>query len=544
MNLTWMLESTTRKFPTKDAIVTADGDALSYAELLAASRRAASVFRDAGVRPGDRVGVMTYNTPAFVIAAFGVWRAGATLVPINHKLTSPEVAYVLDHASISVGVVDVDLAQTAETASAAATSAQTRASGVATWLTTADDGTGRFDALVTDADEWDGIDVDEDAVAQVLYTSGTTSSPKGCLHTHRGLATVPAYTTAAVGLQRDDRFLITMPIWHASPLNNWFLSMVFLGGTTVLLKEYHPIRFLEVVQEQRVTAFFGAPIAYLAPIQVATANGIELTSFDLSSVRLWAYGGAPLGADSVRLLQRAYGSESFTQVYGMSEMGPVGTALYPEEQLEKAGAIGAAGMPGVDVRVVTEDGRDAAAGEVGELWMRSDTRMLGYLGDDAATAAAFDGDWYRTGDLARVDEDGYLFIVDRLRDVIITGGENVFSPEVEEALRAHPAIADAAVIGRPHADWGETIVAVVVRTEGATVELDEVRAFLGERLAKYKIPRDLVLRASLPRTPSGKITKHVLRAELGGVQHGGVQPSATPGVTAEASTDAPLSSRA
>jgi feruloyl-CoA synthase len=284
VNLNSLLEGTTRKFADKDAIVYGD-TALTYAELLDAARRAASVFRDAGVKPGDRVGVMAYNTPAFVIAAFGIWRAGAALVPINHKLTRPEVAYLTEHSALAVAVVDDALADRARDG----------APGIR-WLVTNDEGTGEFDTLVAGAEPWDGVEVAETDIGQVLYTSGTTSSPKGCLHTHRGLCTVPAYTTATVGLQRDDRFLIALPIWHASPLNNWFLSMIFMGGTVVLMKEYHPIEFLKTIERQRVTAFFGAPIAYLAPLQVAKAQGIDLSSFDLSSV------------------QHAYGSDNFYQV--------------------------------------------------------------------------------------------------------------------------------------------------------------------------------------------------------------------------------------
>ncbi|UNK71747.1 AMP-binding protein [Microbacterium sp. H1-D42] len=500
MNLTWMLERSARTFADKPAIVS-DLGTLDYRELLAASRRAAAVFRDAGVQPGDRIGVMAFNTPAFVVAAFGLWRAGAALVPINHKLTAREVAYIAEHAGLRLVVADVDVADRVR-----------EGAPDARVLTCTDDAAGEFDVLVAAAEEWDGVDVAGDAIAEVLYTSGTTSSPKGCLHTHEGLSNVPAYTAAAVGLQREDRFLIAMPIWHASPLNNWFLSMMYLGGTVVLLKEYHPVHFLQAVQQHRVTAFFGAPIAYLAPLKVLPGVGMSLTDFDLSSMRLWAYGGAPLGADTVRTLQAAYGSDNFYQVYGMSEMGPVGSALYPAEQIAKAGAIGAGGMPGVDIRVVSEDGLDVAADHVGELWMRSSTRMAGYLHDEAATDAVFVDDWYRTGDLARVDADGYLFIVDRLKDVVITGGENVYSPEVEEALRQHPAVTDAAVIGRVHAEWGETVVAVVEST--GDLDLDEVRTFLADHLAKYKIPRELIVRETLPRNPSGKVTKHVLRGEL------------------------------
>jgi feruloyl-CoA synthase len=500
MNLTWMLEGTARKVPAAPAVVS-DLGTLSYAQLLAASRRAAAVLRDVGVRPGDRVGVMAYNTPAFVVAAFGIWRAGAALVPINHKLAAPEVGYQVRHAGIAVVVADVDLAYQVRIGAP-----QARV------LTTDDTATGEFDRLVAEATAWDGVEVGEDDVAQVLYTSGTTGHPKGCLHSHRSMTTVPALTTAAVGLRRDDRFLLAMPIWHASPLNNWLLSMVFLGGTAVLLKEYTPIGFLQTVVEHQVTAFFGAPIAYLAPLKVLAAQGRSLAEFDLSGVRLWAYGGAPMGADTVTALQQAYGSTQFYQVYGMSEMGPVGCALYPAEQVRKAGAVGAGGMPGVDVRVVRLDGQEAGPGEDGEVWLRSDTRMLGYLDDPQATELAFAGDWYRSGDLARLDEDGYLFIVDRLKDVIITGGENVYSAEVEEVLRQHPRVKDAAVVGRPHPDWGETVVAVVV--PDGELPLAELREFCAERLARYKIPRDLVIADELPRNPSGKLTKHVLRARI------------------------------
>ncbi|MER7915784.1 MULTISPECIES: AMP-binding protein [unclassified Streptomyces] len=496
MNLTWMLEASARGCGEKPALVSGSGS-MTYAELLAASKRAAAVLRERGVRPGDRVGVMTYNTPAFAVAAFGIWRAGAALVPVNHKLTAHELAYVAGHARLRVAVVAEELAGRVR-----------EGAPEVDVLVTDDAGGGEFDRLVAGAPEWEGVEVGPEAVAQVLYTSGTTGAPKGCLHSHRGLSAVPAYTTAAAGLRREDRFLLAMPIWHASPLNNWFLSMIYLGGTVVLLKEYEPLAFLEAVRRHRVTAFFGAPIAYLAPLKALP----ELSGFDLSSVRLWAYGGASLGAETVRTLEAAYGPDRFCQVYGMSEMGPVGAVLRPQEQLAKAGSIGAGGMPGVDIRVVRDDGADAGAGETGELWLRSGTRMLGYLDDPEATERAFAGDWYRSGDLARVDEDGYLFIVGRIKDVVITGGENVYAPEVEEAILRYPAIRDAAVVGRTHPDWGETVVAVV--EADAAVTLAELRGFLATRLAKYKIPRELVVVPSLPRTPSGKVQKHILREQV------------------------------
>jgi feruloyl-CoA synthase len=196
----------------------------------------------------------------------------------------------------------------------------------------------------------------------------------------------------------------------------------------------------------------------------------------------------------------------------MTETGPVGTALYPDEQVAHAGSIGRSAMPGVDLRVVRQDGAEAAPGESGEVWMRADSLMSGYLNDKTATRAAFaEGRWYRTGDLARLDDDGYLFIIDRLKDMIITGGENVYSKEVEDALAQHPAIADVAVFAVPHETWGETVAAEIVTKAQETLTLDDVRRFLERRLAKYKIPRLVYFSEQLPRTPTGKVQKFVLR---------------------------------
>lgn len=499
MNLNTLLESTARKFPTKDALIHGDRH-LSYSELLSASRRAARVFADAGVERGARVAVMTTNTPEFVIAAFGIWRAGGVLVPVNHKLQVPEVNYTIGHSGAAVGVVSPALADIARAAAPDTA-----------WLTTE-----VFRAAVEQAEESDGVAIGEDDLAQILYTSGTTSAPKGCEHTHRSIASVPPLIASTIPLTREDRMLVAMPIWHASPLNNWLLTTLFLGGTVVLMEEYDPIGFLETIQEHKVTAFFGAPVAYLAPLQVCKAKGLDFTSFDLSSVDKWLYGGAPLGEDTARMLIDAYRTDRFYQVYGMSEMGPVGTALYPEEQIARAGSVGRGGMPGVDLRVVVSVGADgvitdAKAGETGEIWMRGDTRMRGYLGNAAATAEAFHGDWYRTGDVALIDADGFLFIVDRLKDVIIVGGENVYSQEVEESLRAHPRVADIAVIGRPDEQWGEVVVAVCVSADGAEITIEEIREYLSDKLARYKLPREAITVDALPRNPSGKLTKHTIR---------------------------------
>ncbi|MFF2028488.1 class I adenylate-forming enzyme family protein, partial [Streptomyces sp. NPDC058171] len=346
----------------------------------------------------------------------------AVVVPVNHKMQAPEVDYILRHAHVTVCVFDGELAPVIE---------RLQTPVVLLSTDTAVDGCTFFDDAIADLDPIDGIDVDENDPAEILYTSGTTGAPKGCVHSHRNVVRVA--TTAALGLSitRDERLLMAVPIWHASPLNNWLMATLYMGGTVVLLREYHPIRFLEAVQQQRITLCFGPPVIYTTALNAVPG----FADYDLSSVRAWLYGGGPIGADVARRLVESYRTTRFYQVYGMTETGPVGAVLYPEEQLTKAGSIGRVALAGVDMRLAGPGGADVPAGGIGEIWVRTDTVMQGYLDDPDATAAVFaDGGWYRTGDLARKDDDGYLFIVDRAKDMIITGGENVYSKEVEDAI--------------------------------------------------------------------------------------------------------------
>ncbi|WP_027014409.1 class I adenylate-forming enzyme family protein [Comamonas composti] len=502
MNLLDAFDSAARKTPAKD-FLRYQGASISYAHMQQRSRRAAAVLQAQGVGPGDRVALMCFNTPGFVDALFGAWRLGAAVVPVNHKLQGPELQYILAHSKAKVLVFDAALA-----AVAAATSHDCRhlvtesagqpPAGVADW-----------DALLASAPEIQGQRPADEDIAQVLYTSGTTGKPKGCLLSHR--AVTLSAMTAALGLSitREERTLMAMPIWHSSPLNNWFGGTLYMGGTVVLLREYHPQHFLQSVQDERVTLYFGAPVSFFAPLQMLP----NFTDYDLSSVRAWVYGGGPIGAEQAKKLIATYRSDRFYQVYGMTETGPTGTTLYPEEQIERAGSIGRVCLPGVDMRVVCgDDERDARPGEIGEIWLRTDSAMQGYLDDDKATAAAFaPGGWYRTGDLVRLDDAGYLFIVDRSKDMVITGGENVYSKEVEDALSAHPDVADVAVVGKPHPEWGETVVAHVVLRNQAQLQAEDLQLFLADKLARYKIPREFVFATDLPRTPTGKLQKFMLR---------------------------------
>jgi len=501
-NLIDILDQHARIQPHKEAL-RAQGQRWSYAELVQASCRAATVLANLGVKAGDRVALLCLNTPGFVFALFGAWRLGAAVVPVNHKLQVPEIRFILEHSHTRLCLFDASLAPVVHKMN----------HPDVRWVSTDQvvAGCDFLDDLMDAATPFCGQAPQDDVLAEILYTSGTTGQPKGCLHAHRNIFLCALSTAALTSISGKERTLIAMPIWHSSPLNNWMLGTILMGGTVVLLREYAPQAFLETLATERITLTFGAPIAFLAPLAAVP----DFAAYDLSAMRVYAYGGGPLGADMARKLAAAYRSDRFMQVYGMTESGPLGTCLYPEESVSKAGSIGRSPTPGVLLEVRHPDGRRCMPGEVGEIHLRSPAMMQGYLDDPEASAAAFDAQgWYRSGDLARVDEDGFLYIVDRLKDMIITGGENVYSKEVEDAISAWPDVQDVAVIGQPHPEWGQSVVALIVPHIGKTVEIEALRTFLSERLARYKIPRVIEIRDSLPRTATGKLLKHVIRRQM------------------------------
>lgn len=504
MDLSTLLRCTTRSFPDHE-LLRYQGQCLRYPEFLRLSRQAARVLAQHGVGAGDRVALICRNTPGFLLAAYGAWQLGAVVVPVNHKLQAPEVDYILQHARVRLCIVDGTLAPLV---------AQLHTPVTALWTDTPAEGLASFDALIEAAPPLpDGPPPGADSPAQLLYTSGTTGKPKGCLHSHRNVVMQALACCTSLSIGHDTRMLVAMPIWHASPLNNWTLATLAAGGTVVLLREYQPRAFLEIIEAERTTMTFAAPVALLAPLHSVP----DFQRFDLSSMKLWIYGGGPLGREMAEKLIAAYGSERFVQVYGMTETGPLGTALYPQDALRKAGSIGRASTVTVQLRVVDPQDRPLDGPGVGEIQLRSEAMMQGYLDDPEATARAFTDDgWYRSGDLARVDEEGFMFIVDRAKDMIITGGENVYSKEVEDALAPHPAVQDAAVIGRPHPEWGETVIAFVVLRPGQSADAQALAGHLAPRLARYKIPREFHFCEALPRTPTGKIMKHQLRQQLAG----------------------------
>ena len=500
MNVIELIDANAERYPDKIALSGMDTE-ISFKQVKEKSEQAAACFQARGIKKGDAVALMSQNTFDFVFSFFGILKAGGVAVPVNHKLTAMEVDYILENSRSVLFLFDGSLHPVAEglTAGVSKMSMDTRAKG--------------FDFLgdaMDKAPAFSVVDVQDADLAEILYTSGTTGNPKGCVHTHKSVISAGRTGAGVLGLENTDIMLIAMPIWHSSPLNNWFMGITSVAGKSVLLREYHPLHFLEAIQKKSCTAYFGAPISYLMPLQMLPNFG----DFDLSSMKAWVYGGGPIAPETVKKLEKAYQSDRFFQVYGMTESGPTGTVLYPEDHAEHAGSIGNKALPGAELKVMKDDMTPAGPGETGEIWLKAASMMKGYLNNPEATEDAFYDGWYRTGDIARIDKDGFLFIVDRIKDMIVTGGENVYSKEVEDRIMEHPGVAEAAVIGAPNPDWGETVKAIIVPAKGQELTEDELKDFLSNRLAKFKIPRKFDFVSELPHTPSGKVMKYKLRKDV------------------------------
>lgn len=505
MKINSILTAGAIRHPNKEALVTTDRT-WTYLQLHTDAAKTASLLKSRGADQGSTIAVMTYNEPEFIITAFATWMLGGVFVPINHKFAVPEAEYMLNHCGATHGVVSPELHDTAA-----------QAAPQILWTTT-DTATGLL-SQIEDKEPFVEVHEDDQDAALILYTSGTTSSPKGCVHTHDGISRLLPLIALSLDYHRNTRTVVAMPIWHSAPLNVSTMPTLFVGGAVILQREYHPIDTMTLLSTQRATAFFGPSIAFLAPLQFAAKAGIEFSDFDFSTMESWTFGGAPIDEATTRKIIDNYQPGTHRQLYGMSELGPAGSELRPEDQLRKAGSIGNYSMLGVDMRVVKADQTDAEPGETGEIWFKTDTRMKEYLHNPEATRDAFVGPWYRTGDIARVDDDGYFYIADRLKDIIIVGGENVFSLEVEEAIAKHPDVTDVAVVGKPDPDWGQQVSAFVVTAEGKELDQPQLQEFLAAHIARYKIPRAVHIVEELPRNPSGKLLKHVLRDKVAESPH-------------------------
>nr|WP_132433134.1 long-chain fatty acid--CoA ligase [Pseudonocardia endophytica] len=460
---------------------------VTYAEAARRCDRVAHGLARRGIRPGDRVAYLGPNHPSFLEALFATAAAGAVFVPLNTRLTVPELRHQLDDSGATLLVV----------------APGQDAGGLETGTVTVDDLDDGVDAGPP------GLPITHADPAVILYTSGTTGAPKGAVLTHGNLTWNALDVLLDVDVRADERALVYTPLFHSAALGMVTLPVLLRGGHVALQPSFDAATVLRRVTDERITLMFGVPATY-----DAVAALPEFDAADLSSLRTLLCGGAPVPVATIRTWQDR--GLVFLQGYGMTEASPGVLLLDAEHATRKAGS---AGVPHffTDVRVRTPDGADARPGERGEVLVRAPHLMDGYWGrPDATTEAIEEGGWFRSGDVACVDDDGYVRIVDRLKDMYVSGGENVYPAEVESAVHDFPGVADCAVVGVADERWGEVGRVVVVPAARARIDPDELVAFLRGRLAGYKVPRSVVFADHLPRTPSGKLRKNEIAATHGG----------------------------
>jgi fatty-acyl-CoA synthase len=486
---------------TPDAVALRfEGAGRSYAELDERVTRLARALADRGVGAGDRVAVLGLNGLEVWEAYLAGVRLGAVVVPVNFRLVADEVAYVLGDSGAVALVVDTALAEVAAKARA-------QVPGVRAVLTIGGD---YEEALAAAGTEPLDVEVDEGAAAFIMYTSGTTGRPKGAVLTHRNLLMHVFSQVTHLGVDPSDRVAVPgAPLFHIAGLAGG-LPPLLLGGTHVILRSggFDPVATLDLIERERVTNIFLVPAMWAAVVAVP-----DIASRDLSSLRRISWGAAPASTTLLRTLIDTFPQAEVVTAFGQTECSPVTCFLRGEDSVRKIGSIGTP-MLNVEVRVVDDAMDDVPQGEVGEIVYRSPMVMREYWGKPEATAEAFAGGWFHSGDLVRQDEDGYLYVVDRKKDMIITGGENVYCAEVEDVLAGHPKVGEVALIGVPDARYGEAPLAVVAPRDPADPPTPaELTAWCRERLAGYKNPREYSIVGALPRNPSGKVLKTRLREE-------------------------------
>lgn len=494
-----------QRFPDKPAII--DGDTtLTFAQLEEVVDRTAAAITSAGLAKGDRLALLAHNCWQFAVLDFAAARAGVVLVPINFMLNATEIAFILEHSAAKAFVVEDALVPTAEKAMSEAGAVAVRVaigeapngwSDIADWTTY--DGP-RVDVLVADDDP-----------VRMMFTSGTESRPKGALLSSRSL--MWHYVSCIVGgeMSADDVELHTLPLYHCAQLDCFLGVDVYLGATSVILPGPDPTNVLAAIEKYGVTKYFAPPTVWIGLLR---CPGFD--SVDLSSLAKGYYGASPMPVAVLQELQRRLPGTRLWNFYGQTEVAPLATLLGPKDQVVKAGSAGRAAL-NVETRIVDDTDAPVPMGTIGEIVHRSPHVTLGYYQQPEKTADAFRHGWFHSGDLGYLDDDGYLYVVDRKKDMIKTGGENVATREVEEAIYTHDAVAEVAVFAVPHPRWIEAVTAVVVPKEGATVTADEIVEHTRGRLAGYKTPKFVVIADQLPKNPSGKILKRQLREEHAGI---------------------------
>jgi len=496
------------KYGDKTAIVFRDVK-LSFYDLEREARRFANLMTRYGIKKGDRVALYAYNSPYYPISMLGLAKIGAIQVPINYMLNAEEIAYIVNHSGSRLFIVEDALYPIIA-------ESQSDFTTIERWgfipLAGTEVPDGFFDLAGEMAEmSWTEpqVDVSPEDIVQIPYTSGTESKPKGAMLSHRALMSQYHSCIFDGRYETDDVSLHALPLFHCAQLHCFLMPYLYVGATNVIMHKADPLEMIRLIEKYQITHMFAPPTVWIGIL-----NHPEFKTYNHRSLKKAAYGASIMPVEVIKQLAVAFRGLQLWNYYGQTEMGPVATILKPEDQLLKPGSAGKPVL-NVETRLMDDHGRFVPVGTVGEIVHRSGHVMTGYLDDPEKTGEAFAFGWFHSGDLGRFDEDGYLYVVDRKKDMIKTGGENVASREVEEVLYRYPGIEEAAVIGLPDPKWIEIVAAVVVPKKDAAIEEKKLIAFCREHLAGFKCPKKILVVDQLPKNPSGKILKRELKETFG-----------------------------
>ena len=498
------LRRTAIRLPAKTGIV-CGATTWTYAEFDALVSRLAAGLASVGVAEGDKVAVLARNSHGFAALRFALARRGAVMVPINFMLKAEEVAFILRHAGAQTLATDSGLAELAQAAAKLDTQVQQFI-----WLPSEDPslpvaGMHSFDTLAACTNALPDLQLGSYDVAQIVYTSGTESSPKGAQLTHDAVMWQYVSCVIDAEIAEADVALHALPLYHCAQLDVFFGPAIYMGSTNVITAKPTPDNLLPMIEKFGITSFFAPPTVWIALLRSPLLDPAKL-----ARLAKGYYGASIMPVEVLKELASRLPKVRLWNLYGQTEIAPLATMLGPDDQLRKPGSCGRAVL-NVETRVVNDDMQDVKPGEVGEIVHRSPHLMLGYFNDEEKTRASFSGDWFHSGDLATIDDEGYISVVDRKKDMIKTGGENVASREVEEMIYRLPAVSEVAVIGLPDPKWVEAVTAVIVIKAGQALTEAEVLAHCNQHMATFKVPKRIVFAETLPKNPSGKLLKRELR---------------------------------
>jgi len=505
MNFAGVLSWHAERHPDKEFVAVFREERYTFREFNQRVHALAAAFTEMGIGRGDIVAILLYNCSEFLITAFASNRVGAAFLPLNYRLAPDEFSYILRDAGAKAIVTEKEFHNVIE-------SIRNDLPALQHYITLEKDdvppGWRTFGELIQTyfGSEVPDVEVGMDDLHRLMYTSGTTARPKGVMLTYGNLYWKNIGHIVMFDITSQDRTLVVGPLYHVGGLDLPATGVIYKGGSLVILRRFDPVRVLEAIQEEKVTNVWLAPAMVNMLLQEP-----KLGAYDLSSVRFIIDGGEKMPEPLIRKLQAAFPNAWFADAYGLTETVSGDTFLEKEKTIEKIGSVGKPCLH-LQVKIVDDDGREVPRGQTGEIVLKGPKVFKGYWNNPEATAEALRDGWFHTGDIGRIDEDGYLYIVDRKKDMIISGGENIASAEVERVLYEHPQVLEAAVVGMPHPKWGEVPKAYVVVKPGGTLTEQELIEWCQGKLAKFKIPKAVEFIDALPRNPSGKVLKRDLRA--------------------------------